>query len=148
MPVLPTLRIAEVIDNPDKPFLTKGLIKDKLKIWGDKMVNKVKESSTTTTWAAPVLLTLLLGYNIYNNQTSSARITAQDIQLAQQHDLLIELKTLKEVEDKAKIQERTDKKLEDDLARVYRENMTKSMNRLELVVQGRYPNNSNNNGNQ
>lgn len=146
MSVLPILKIADTIDNPDKPFLTKGLIRDKLKIWGDKMVNKTKEP--TSSWAAPVLLTLLLGYNIYNNQTSSARITAQDIQLAQQHDLLIELKTLKDVEEKAKIQEKMDKKMEDDLARVYRENMTKSMNRLELVVQGRYPNNSNNNGSQ
>jgi hypothetical protein len=147
MSALPILKVADRIVDPDKPFLTKGLLKDKLKIWGDKMVNKTKETSSTT-WAAPVLLTLLLGYNIYNNQTSSTRITAQDIQLAQQHDLLIELKTLKEVEDKAKVEERTNKKLEDDLARAYREQMTKSMNRLELVVQGRYPNNSNNNSNQ
>lgn len=143
MASLPILKSVDIIKNPDELLLTKGLLRDKFKIWGNYMVNKVKESSSNN-WAAPILLSLLLGYNIYNNQTSSARITAQDIQLAQQHDLLIELKTLKEVEEKNKVQERLDNKMKEDLDRVYREKITTSMNRLELIVQGKYPNNTNN----
>lgn len=86
MSALPTLKIADVIDNPDKPFLTKGLIKDKLKIRGLEMVKAAKEYSQ---WAAPVLLTVLLGYSIYTSHQQSNSID----QLSR--DLVI-LKTQKE----------------------------------------------------
>lgn len=142
MSAIPLPKIVERIENPDETILTKGLIKDKIKIWGINMVKQAKDLATSS-WVSPILLGLLLSYNIYNNQTSNARITAQDVQLIQQHDLLIELKTLKEVEEKSKIQERIDKKMEDDLDRVYREKITNTMNRLELIVQGKHPNNFN-----
>lgn len=71
MSALPVLKIADTITDPDKPFFTKGLIKDKSKIWGNNMVKAAKEYSQ---WAAPVLLTVLLGYSIYTSHQQSNSI--------------------------------------------------------------------------
>lgn len=141
MSALPILKIADVIKNPDKPFLTKGLIKDKFLIWGNKMVNKTREISTS--WAAPILLISLLGYNVYTNQQANTRLDAFKLESDKQHDLLIEMRTLNQIAKEEKIQEKIDKKLDKDLDDVYRKKMTEKMDRLELIVQGRFPNSGN-----
>lgn len=143
MSSIPLPKIVDKIENPDELLITPGLIRDKLKIWGNKMVNKTRDISSSN-WVSPILLGLLLSYNIYTNQQANLQLANFKLESDKQHDLLTELKILREVEEKEKAQEKIDKKLDQDLERVYREKITGSMNRLELVVQGKYPNNSNN----
>lgn len=123
---------------------TPRTLKQSTEIWKIKMVEKLKEASASV-WAAPILLTLLLGFTVWTTQSQSARIEAQDKQLQVQHDLLIELKTLKEVELRDKETARQETQRKEELDRVYRENMNKQFSRLELIVQGRFPNQSSNN---
>lgn len=92
--LLPTLKVVDTIKNPDEIILTKTLAKDRLKIWGNNMVNKAKDFLTSQL-AIPVLLASLLGYNIYTNQQANARIAAYELKESANHDLLIELRTEK-----------------------------------------------------
>lgn len=71
MPALPILKVVDLVQNPDEVFLTKGLLIDKFKIWGNNMVKAAKEYSQ---WAAPVLLTVLLGFSIYTSHQQSISI--------------------------------------------------------------------------
>lgn len=71
MSSLPFPKIVDRINNPDKIILTKGLLKDKINIRIDAMVKAAKEYSQ---WAAPVLLTVLLGYSIYTSHQQSNSI--------------------------------------------------------------------------
>lgn len=71
MSALPNFKIADTIKNPDEIILTKTLLRDKINIWGNKMAKAAKEYSQ---WAAPVLLTILLGFSIYNSHQQSTAI--------------------------------------------------------------------------
>lgn len=129
--------------DPDKPFTTFESYGETWKQRIYKMVKTTKETvaSQWSVWAAPVLLISLLGYNVYTNQQQSARLDAFKIESDKQHDLLIEMKTLNQVDKELKMQEKIDKKLDKDLEDVYRRNMQGKMDKLELIVRGQYPKN-------
>lgn len=132
---LPIFKSVHTIENPDEIFLTKGLLKDKFIIWYNNMVKQARDISASQ-WVGPVLLTLLLGYNIYNNQQASARLDKQDLQLTQQHDLLIRLQTLKEVEDKERVVDKQTNETERQMDSAWRENLRKDFNKLEAKLNG------------
>lgn len=110
-----------------------------------KTMTKLTKDVGNSAWASPILLSLLLGYNVYYNQTSNARIEKLekvssereekvDLQLQKQHDLLVELHTLKGVDERAKLSEKDEKLRQQELDRVYREKMSKEMEILKLQV--------------
>lgn len=123
----------QYISNPDKLVITPTLQKDLIKGWTSKMVKQIKETFSSQ-WAAPILLTIVLGYNIYDSQRTSSAMSAQTIQMQEQHDLLIKLQTQKEEQEKQHERDRQDAIREADLQRVWRESMTNKMNNLEFVV--------------
>jgi amino acid permease len=123
----------QYISNPDKLVITPTLQKDLIKGWTSNMVKQIKETFSSQ-WAAPILLTIVLGYNIYDSQKTSSAMSAQAIQMQEQHDLLIKLQTQKEEQEKQHERDRQDAIREADLQRVWRESMTNKMNNLEFVV--------------
>lgn len=97
--------LANRIANPDSIILTKGLLKNKFQFGINNMVDKIKEISSAS-WAAPVLLTILLGYNIFNTQQTNNQLTEYKKEQAVQHDLLIRIQQQKEDQDKFSEKER------------------------------------------
>lgn len=130
---LPFIKAVDSIIDPNEIILTKGLIKDKLIHRANQMVKTVKDTISSQ-WAAPVLLSLVLGYNIYDSQKTSSAMNLQAAQMQEQHDLLIKLQTQKEEQEKQHERDRQDAIREADLQRVWRETMTNKMNNLEFVV--------------
>lgn len=139
--LIPNLKVVDKIKNPDEIVLTKGLLKDKLFIWGNNMVKAAKDISSSN-WVSPILLGLLLTYGVYSNQQNNARLDEFKKESDKQHDLLIRIETLNEVAEKEKVQEKVEKKLDKDMEDVYRKDMKDKMIRLELIVQGRFPTNN------
>lgn len=131
------------IADPNESFTTPKLRREIWKQRIDKMVKSVKDI-TTSQWAAPILLALLLGYNVYDGKQKDAQLVRFQEESQKQHDLLIELRTIKDMEEKQKVQEKIDKKLDEDKAQIWRETMNKGMSRLELIVKGEYPNSKEN----
>lgn len=123
----------QYIANPDKLVITPTLQRDLIKGWTSKMVKQLKETFSSQ-WAAPILLTIVLGYNIYDGQKAANAMMVQSTQLQEQHDLLIKLQTQKEEQEKQHERDRQDTIREADLQRVWRESMTNKMNNLEFVV--------------
>lgn len=126
----------QYIADPDKLVITPTLRKDLLKGWTSKMVNKVKDSSVYQ-WMAPILLTVLLGYTIYDKQT-------QSVQIRDLHDEVLKLQVRKEEQDKATERDRQERFQLSREDAVWREQISKQMGRWELVIQGKYPKNGNN----
>lgn len=124
--------------NPNKPLITKQLNETLWKRRLDKMVKVAKEAMSSQ-WAAPILLSLLLGYTVWSNQAYSATLASQQKQLDAAHDLLIELRTLKDVDTKERGIERDKTEREREMDSAWRENIRKDFTRLELIVQGKYP---------
>lgn len=120
---------------PDK-ILTPTLVKDKIKIKGTKMVNKIKETFSSQ-WAAPVLLSLVLGYNVYNGQQTSVMLSRQADEMVELKTSLTILKTQKEEQEKIHERDRLEAKREVEEQRVRRENLQDKVNTLEYVVLGR-----------
>lgn len=121
--------------NPDEIFITPHLRKDIWKLRLNAMVKAAKDSLISQ-WAAPVILAVLLGFVIYDRTATNAAFSQQ---LREQHDLLVRLETLHEVEEKEKAQDRIDRAEEKRLEGVYREKMNTDFKRLELIVQGKFP---------
>lgn len=126
------------IINPNEPLITKQLNETLWKRRIDKMVKVAKEAMSSQ-WAAPILLSLLLGYTVWSNQAYSATLANQQKQLDAAHDLLIELRTLKDVDTKERGIERDKTEREREMDSAWRENIRKDFTRLELIVQGKYP---------
>lgn len=124
--------------NPNEPLITKQLHETLWKRRLDKMVKVAKEAMSSQ-WAAPILLSLLLGYTVWSNQAYSATLASQQKQLDAAHDLLIELRTLKDVDTKERGIERDKTEREREMDSAWRENIRKDFTRLELIVQGKYP---------
>src|ERR1041385_7419319 len=118
--MFPTLKRVDQIADPDKPVLTPTLQRDLIKVRINKMVNKAKESFSSI-WAAPILLAIVLGYNVYNGQQSNAR-------LEELNKSLIILKTQKEEQEKINERDRLQAKQEVDELRVRRENLETKVN--------------------
>lgn len=131
---LPKLRVI----SPTEPLITKQLNETLWKRRLDKMVKVAKEAMSSQ-WAAPILLSLLLGYTVWSNQAYSATLANQQKQLDAAHDLLIELRTLKDVDTKERGIERDKTEREREMDSAWRENIRKDFSRLELIVQGKYP---------
>jgi len=132
--MLPLTKKVQYIDDPDKLVLTPTLRRDLVKGWINKMVTRTKESSTATTWAAPILLMIILSYVVYNGQTTSSNIERM------QTDITI-LKTQKEEQDKVIEKEKQEKFQLTREQEAYRNRMEKEVLELRLVIQGRMPKN-------
>lgn len=130
--MFPKLSKVSHISDPDKLILTPTLRRDLVKGWINKMVIKSKESSTATVWAAPVLLTIILGYVVYNGQGTSARLEKL------QTDITV-LQTQKMEQEKIIERERQEKFQLTREQEAYRERMGREMLELKLVMQGKIP---------
>jgi hypothetical protein len=120
------LRIVDKIEDPNVPFVTKTLRND---LWKNRInyMAKLTNSFLDSSWAAPILLSILLGYNIYDGQQKSQKIN-------EQHDLLIELRTLNQVREKQELLDRQEKQRLAEMDTAWRENMKTQMKNLELTV--------------
>ena len=127
--MFPKLSKVSHISDPDKLILTPTLQRDLVKGWINKMVVKTKES-TATTWAAPILLMIILSYVVYNGQTTSSNIERM------QTDITI-LKTQKMEQDRIIEQEKQEKFQLTREQEAYRNRMEKEVLELKLVIQGR-----------
>lgn len=127
-------KFSQVYSGPDK-IITPIMIKDKIKIKGTKMVNKIKDSLSSQ-WAAPVLLALVLSYNIYNGQQTNVMLTNQGKEIGELKQSLTILKTQKEETEKIHERDRLEFKREVEEQRVRRENLQDKVNTLEYVVMG------------
>lgn len=124
--------------NPDKPFLTPKLRQEIWKKRIEKMVTKTKEIAFSQ-WAAPILLGLILSYNVYDGQQKDRQLAEYKKESQTQHDLLIELRTIKDIDEKGKAQQKIEDKLDKDQDKWWREKINKDMEIVKLVVQGKYP---------
>ena len=124
--MFPQLKRVDIIADPDKPILTPTLQRDLVKGWINKMVTKTKESLSSI-WAAPILLAIVLGYNVYNGQRSDSKL--EDLNRS-----LIILQTQKEEQEKAHERDRLQTKQELDELRVRRENLESKINTLEFIL--------------
>lgn len=73
LPLRTTNRVQPIAD-PDKLLVTSTLRNDLLKERIKTMVKNVKESSAVQTWAAPVLLALVLSYSVYSGQAMTSEL--------------------------------------------------------------------------
>lgn len=122
--MFPTLKRVDYIADPDKPVLTPTLRKDLVKGWISKMVNRTKESSTATVWAAPILLMIILSYVVYNGQSTSADIK-------ELRTLVTILQTQKLEQDKAIDKERQEKFQLAREGEAWRERISREMTELK-----------------
>lgn len=102
------------------------------------MVTKTKEIALSQ-WAAPILLGLILSYNVYDGQQKDRQLAEYKKESQTQHDLLIEMRTLKDVDKEEKVQKKIEDKLDKDQDKWWREKINKDMEIVKLVVQGKYP---------
>lgn len=89
----------KAITNPDEVIITPEL---RSFIWKRRLeaMSKTVKEVASSAWAAPVLLSLLLGYNIYARQQDGIRMDTYAKEQQLQHDLLVDLKARKEEQDK------------------------------------------------
>lgn len=124
--VAPKLRAVD----PDEPLVTEHLQEQLWKQRIDKMVKTAKDIASSS-WAVPLLLTLLLGYWVYSDQKSSGKLSSIEVRLEKEHELLVRLDQQKMDKEKEneKEQERRDRiDREND---VWRQNMLVKMAVLE-----------------
>lgn len=124
--MFPQLKRVDHIADPDKLVLTPTLRKDLIKGWISKMVVKTKESFSSI-WAAPILLAIVLGYNIYSGQRADAK-------LEKLTESIIVLQTQKEEQEKIHERDRLEFKREVDEQRVGRENSDARIGQLEFII--------------
>lgn len=129
--MLPSLKRVDYIADPDKPFSTPTLQRDLIKGRINEMVKTVKESSIAQ-WASPVLLTIILGYVVYNGQGTTADI--RDLKTS-----LTVLQTQKIEQDKLLERERQEKFQLTREQEAYRNRLEKEILELRLVTQGKIP---------
>lgn len=126
------------ISDPDKlvvtPTLQKDLIKERIK----QMVNKIKESPLSL-WIAPALLAILLGYNVYDRQTTASEM--REINKA-----IVILQTQKAEQEKVIDRERQEKFQLTREQEAWREKLGREMIELKLITQGKLSVKSNGNG--
>lgn len=123
--------VVRPITDPDKPVITITLLKDKLKIWWDKMVKSLKESASSS-WAAPILLALLLGYNIYSGQQADKRAEALVLEQQKQSVLIAEIKKEKEVTDRFVERDRHELIVQLGEAETWRKVLENRLNKIEF----------------
>lgn len=129
--MFPKLNKVSYIADPDKLVLTPTLRKDLVKGWINKMVTKTKESSATT-WAAPILLMIILSYVVYNGQSTSARLEKL------QTDITI-LQTQKAEQDKVIDKEKQEKFQLTREYEAHREMMKDNIRELQFVLRDKLP---------
>lgn len=128
--MLPVIKRVDYIADPDKLVLTPTLRRDLVKRWIDKMVNKTKESSALSVWAAPVLLGLVLSYTVYNGQQM-----ASDVR--ELNKAITILQTQKEEQEKIHERDRLQAKQDMDEQRIRRENLENRLNQLEYIIKSK-----------
>lgn len=130
--VAPRLR---AVINPEEPLITEHLQKQLWRQRFEKMVKTAKETLTSQ-WMAPTLLIVLLGYNVYDRQTSG-------IKLNEMHDAILTLQIEKKIasenteKDKQTALLIQDSRYQEE--RAWRENIKNQMNKLELSKTGKAP---------
>jgi hypothetical protein len=120
----------QFISDPDKLVITPTLRKDLFREWINKMVNRIKESSSLTTWIAPALLAVLLGYNIYDKQSTSS-------ELRELNRAIVVLQTQKTEQEKIIDRERQEKFQLTREQEAWREKLGREMMELKLITQGK-----------
>lgn len=133
------VKVLEIVD-PTKPIITPDLRKDLWKKRAETMVNKLKEVGAST-WAAPVLLTILLGYGVYSASRAETRANEQAIAIQSLRDSMIRLQTQKEDQEKIMERDRHDQMVALDKEATWREMMNVKINSLANQVNGNKINN-------
>lgn len=129
--MFPKLSKVQYIADPDRLVLTPTLRRDLVKGWISRMVTKAKESPIAQ-WASPVLLTIILGYVVYDGQTTKTDI--RDLKTS-----VTILQTQKSEQDRTIERERQEKFQLTREQEAYRNRMEKEMLELRLVTQGKIP---------
>jgi len=129
--MLPQLKRVDYIADPDKPVLTHTLLRDIVKTRINNMVNRVKDSPVTT-WAAPVLLGLILSYTVYNGQ-------ATNNELKELNRAVVVLQTEKNELEKQNERERQEKFQLVREQEAWRENLKNSIIELQYALKDKLP---------
>lgn len=135
--VAPKLR---AVINPDEPLITDHLQKQLWKQRIEEMVRTAKDTLTSQ-WMAPTLLIILLGYNVYDRQSSGVKLT-------EMHDAILTLQIEKRIatenleKDKQTALLIQDSRYQEE--RAWRENIKNQMNKLELNKTGKISNQQSN----
>lgn len=128
------LRAVDAIDG-DKILITPHLKHDLWKLRIEKMVKAAKETLASQ-WMAPTLLIVLLGYNVYDRQTSGTKLN-------EMHDAILTLQVEKRMASESAEKDKQTALLIQDSRyqeeRAWRENIKNQMNKLELNKTGKIP---------
>lgn len=129
----PVRKLRLNVVNPNEPLITKQLNETLWKKRVDKMVKTAKETLTST-WMAPILLAVLLGYNVYDGHQ-------KDTVMTKMHDDILTLQVEKKMaENQAEKDRQTEQLIRDSRYqedRAWRENIKNQMNKLELARTGK-----------
>ena len=139
--MLPIQKV-QYIKDPLKPFTTSQLRRDKFNLRINKMTEKLKEIANSV-WLAPVLIGLLFSYNVYSSQQAALKQVELATQLTQVQKDLVVLQTQKQDEDKRRSEDRQTMERNQEMDRAWRENIRKDFTTLQLIVQGKFPQQNN-----
>lgn len=115
---------------PDEVFITPQLRKDIWRKRFDIMVKTAKEAISSN-WAAPILLAILIGYNVYSDRTQTSKIDIMS------RDIIV-LQTQKE--DAEKYNNKELQRMDAEKFQIDRENIARTnalqtkLDKLELTI--------------